>query len=46
MAKDPAAVRLGRKGGKAAAKNLTPEERKERARKGALAMHAKRKKKA
>ena len=33
MAKDPAAVSLGRKGGKARARNLTPEQRKEAARK-------------
>jgi len=35
MTKDPAAVRLGRKGGKAAAKNRTKEERRELARKAA-----------
>ena len=32
MGKDPAAVSLGRKGGKARARNLTPEQRKEAAR--------------
>jgi hypothetical protein len=43
--KNPAAVQLGRRGGKAAAKTkkLSAQERKDRARKGALAMHAKRK---
>jgi len=41
MMKDPAAVRLGRKGGKAAAKNRTKEERKELARKAAKARWAK-----
>ena len=35
--KDPAAVALGRKGGKARKKKLTPEERSEIARKGGLA---------
>jgi hypothetical protein len=35
--KDPAAVALGRKGGKATAKNLTPEERTEAAKKAAAA---------
>jgi hypothetical protein len=35
--KSPAAVQLGRKGGKAAAKKRTPQERKEHARKAALA---------
>jgi len=33
--KNPAAVELGRKGGKASAKNRTAEERKENARKAA-----------
>lgn len=31
MPKDPAAVALGRKGGKAAAKSLSPQQRKDRA---------------
>jgi hypothetical protein len=35
--KDTAAVQLGRKGGKATAKKLTPEERSEAARKAAQA---------
>ena len=35
--KDPAAQKLGSKGGKASAKNLTPEQRKERARKAVRA---------
>jgi hypothetical protein len=35
--KDPAAVSLGRKGGKASAKKLTPEQRAEKARKAAQA---------
>jgi hypothetical protein len=35
--KDPAAVSLGRKGGKATAKRLTPEERTKAARKAAAA---------
>jgi hypothetical protein len=35
--KDPAAVELGRKGGKASAKKLTREQRKEKARKAAQA---------
>jgi len=39
--KNPAAVQLGRKGGKAAAKNRSPEERKEHARKAAQARWAK-----
>jgi hypothetical protein len=39
--KSPAAVQLGRKGGKAAAKNRTPEERAEHARKAAKARWAK-----
>jgi len=38
MAKNPAAVQLGRKGGKATADNRTPEERKESARKAARAL--------
>ena len=44
MAKNKAAVQLGRKGGKATAKNLTPEERKKAARKAANARWAKQKK--
>jgi hypothetical protein len=43
--KDPAAVRLGRKGGKAAAKNRTPKQRKEHARKVAQARWMKEKEK-
>jgi hypothetical protein len=39
--KDPAAVRLGRKGGQAAAKKRTAEERKEHARKAAKVRWAK-----
>jgi hypothetical protein len=39
--KDPAAVQLGRKGGKAAAKNRTKEEREEQARKAAQARWSK-----
>jgi len=39
--KSSAAVELGRKGGKATAKKLTPEERKESARKAAQARWAK-----
>jgi general stress protein YciG len=35
--KDPAAVKLGAKGGKARAKALTPEQRKESARKAGQA---------
>ena len=35
--KDPAAVSLGRKGGKASAKKLTAEQRQEKARKAANA---------
>lgn len=35
--KDPAAVALGRKGGKATARRLTPEQRTEAARKAARA---------
>jgi hypothetical protein len=45
MAKNPAAVALGRRGGKATAKNLTEEQRKESARKAAQARWAKEKKK-
>jgi hypothetical protein len=41
--KDPAAVRLGRKGGKARVQSQTPEQRKESARKAALARWAKEK---
>jgi len=40
--KNPAAVALGRKGGKNRAKNLTPEERAESARKAGLASAEKR----
>jgi hypothetical protein len=43
--KDPAAVRLGRKGGKASAKNRTPKQRKEHARKAAQARWMKEKEK-
>ena len=35
--KDPAAVKLGRRGGKARGKNMTPEQRSESARRAALA---------
>jgi len=42
--KNPAAVSLGRKGGKATAKNRTPEERAEAARKAVEARWAKQKK--
>jgi hypothetical protein len=42
--KNPAAVQLGRRGGKATARMLTTEQRKESARKAALARWAKRKK--
>lgn len=42
--KNPAAVALGRKGGKASAKNRTAEERKDHARKAARARWSKRKK--
>jgi len=42
--KNPAAVELGRKGGKRSAENLTEEQRKEKARKAALARWTKRKK--
>ena len=42
--KNPAAVQLGRRGGKATAKNLTPEERRQSARKAAQARWAKEKK--
>ena len=41
--KDPAAVRLGRRGGKAYAKNRTAEERAAQARKAAQARWGKRK---
>ena len=41
--KDPAAVRLGRKGGKASAQKLTPKQRSEKARKAAEALWAKKK---
>lgn len=41
MAKNPAAVELGRKGGKARVKNQTPEQRRESARKAAEARWAK-----
>jgi hypothetical protein len=41
--KDDAAVRLGRKGGRATAKKLSQEQRKERARKAAKARWSKRK---
>jgi hypothetical protein len=40
--KDPAAVKLGRRGGKAAARNRTAREREEQARKAANARWAKR----
>ncbi len=43
--KNPAAVALGRKGGKARVSNLTPEERSNAARKAVLARWAKAKKK-
>jgi hypothetical protein len=39
--KNPAAVALGRKGGKATAKNMTQEQRRESARKAAAAQWAK-----
>lgn len=39
--KNPAAVQLGRKGGQATAKKLTPEQRKESAKKAAEARWAK-----
>jgi hypothetical protein len=42
--KNPAAVQLGRRGGKATAKKLTPEQRKESARMAANARWAKKKK--
>ncbi len=42
--KDPAAVRLGRKGGQARARRMTKEERSEASRKAALARWAKAKK--
>jgi hypothetical protein len=41
--KNPAAVELGRKGGKATARTLTPDQRKEAARKAAKARWAKKK---
>lgn len=41
MAKNPAAVALGRKGGKAYVKNSTPEQRSESARKAVVARWAK-----
>jgi hypothetical protein len=41
--KDPAAVALGRKGGKKSQAKLTPEQRAELGRKGAAARWAKRK---
>ncbi|MFZ0478227.1 MAG: hypothetical protein WAL71_03685 [Terriglobales bacterium] len=44
--KDPAAVALGRKGGKAYAENSTPQQRKQAAKKAANARWAKEKKKA
>ena len=44
MAKNSAAVTLGRRGGKAYVKNSTAEERKESARKAARARWAKKKK--
>ena len=37
MAKNPAAVALGRRGGKARVRNMTPEQRTESARKAAQA---------
>jgi hypothetical protein len=43
--KDPHAVALGRKGGKARLEKLTPEQRSEIARKAVLARWAKHKKK-
>lgn len=42
MAKNPYAVKLGRMGGRASAKSLTPEQRSDRARKGAVEMHKRR----
>jgi hypothetical protein len=42
--KNPAAVALGRKGGKASAEKLTDEERREKARKAAQARWTKKKK--
>jgi hypothetical protein len=42
--KDPAAVHLGRKGGRASAQKLTEEQRKEKARKAAQARWSKRQK--
>ena len=46
MAKNPAAVSLGRKGGKAYVKNHTAQERKDAAKKAAQARWEKAKKKA
>jgi hypothetical protein len=43
--KDPMAVALGSKGGKATAKKMTPEDRKEKMRRAAQARWAKSKKK-
>lgn len=43
-AKDPHAVALGRKGGKARIKKMTPEQRREIARKAVIARWAKHKK--
>ena len=43
--KNPAAVQLGRKGGKAAAENRTPEERQKHARRAAQVRWAKEQKK-
>ena len=45
MRKNPAAVSLGRRGGKARVRNQTPEQRKESARHAAQARWAKTKKK-
>ena len=42
--KNPAAVELGRRGGRASAKKLTPEQRRESARRAAQARWAKTKK--
>jgi hypothetical protein len=42
-AKNPAAVQLGRLGGRAAGRNRTPEERREHARKAVEARWAKKK---
>jgi hypothetical protein len=43
MAKNPAAVALGRRGGKATARKMTAEQRQESARKAAQARWAKKK---